>query len=156
MNLQMKHILSTLITLTLLMGSSAALATKLYKWKDDKGRIHYGQTKPTEFKFEVVDAPPPPPANAPDLNAPFAEQIRGKSTGSTGGTSTETTEASGDASNPDDKKAQCAKAKNNLSQLKSQARVKVKNADGSFGLLSEEDKQAKIKEAQKQIDYFCK
>jgi len=124
------------------------MSSKLYKWKDDKGNVYYGQTKPTEYESVEVNKPPPPPADAPDLNKPFVEQIRGKN--------------QGDAAKPDTsqmdpgtKASQCAKARNNLTNLQNNSRVRVKNPDGSVRLLTDDEKQDKLKESHKQVDYYC-
>jgi hypothetical protein len=124
------------------------MSAKLYKWKDEKGNIHYGQTKPTEYESAEVNKPPPPPANAPDLNKPFAEQIRGKNQG-------DQTKPDTAQMDPGTKASQCAKARNNLTNLQNNSRVRVKNPDGSVRLLTDDEKQDKLKESQKQIDYYC-
>jgi hypothetical protein len=140
----------TLLTLFLLLTSTTAMATRLYKWTDDKGNVYYGQTKPTDYNAVEVNAPPPPPADSPDLNKPFAQQILGKDGDKPAGSGA----ASSDI-DPATKASQCAKARNNLSNLQNNSRVRIKNPDGSVRLLTEEEKQAKFKESQKQIDYYC-
>jgi hypothetical protein len=139
----------TLTILFLLLNSTAAMSTKLYKWVDDKGNVYYGQTRPTEYEAREVNAPPPPPTDAPDLNKKYAEQILGKNK-----SASEKSQTSSDM-DPDIKASQCAKARNNLTNLQNNARVRVKNPDGSVRLLNDEEKQAKLKESQKQIDYYC-
>ena len=139
----------TLLLLFLFMSSTSVMATKLYKWTDEKGNVHYGQTKPTDYKAIRVNAPPPPPSDAPDLNKPFAEKILGK-----GGDQSSSPAPSTDM-DPDIKASQCAKARNNLTNLQNNSRVRVQNPDGSVRLLTDDEKQAKLKESQKQIDYYC-
>lgn len=138
----------TLLSLFLLLTSTTVMSAKLYKWKDEKGNIHYGQTKPTEYESAEVNKPPPPPANAPDLNKPFVEQIRGKNQGDPAKPDTAQMD-------PGTKASQCAKARNNLTNLQNNSRVRVKNPDGSVRLLTDDEKQDKLKESQKQIDYYC-
>lgn len=139
----------SLLLLFLFLISTTAMATKLYKWTDEKGNVYYGQTKPTDFKAIEVNAPPPPPADSPDLNKPFAEQILGKDGGKSSGP------APSSDIDPATKASQCAKARNNLTNLQNNARVRTKNPDGSVRLLSDEEKEAKLKESQKQVDYYC-
>ena len=137
----------TLLSLFLLLTSTTVMSAKLYKWKDEKGNIHYGQTKPTEYESAEVNKPPPPPANAPDLNKPFAEQIRGKN--------------QGDPAKPDTAQMDPGNldvALDLVNQVRNRAANEanwVKNPDGSVRLLTDDEKQAKLKESQKQIDYYC-
>ena len=146
----MMRTLFSLIALTLLLTSTAAQSTRLYKWTDDKGHVYYGQTKPTEFEFMEVNAPPPPPIDSPDLNKPYADQIRGKTTEPAGSKTKQAT------SSADDRAAKCKIARENLTALQTNPRIRVANPDGSASIMSEETRQQKLTESKKQIDYYCK
>lgn len=39
-----------IVSLSLLLASSSALAQAYYRWVDDEGEVHYGQSVPPEFK----------------------------------------------------------------------------------------------------------
>lgn len=143
----MMRTLFSLIALTLMLSSTAAYSLGVYKWTDEKGHVYYGQTKPTDFKFSEVNAPPPPPMDSPDLNKPFADQIRSKATGSKPPPPAETAQS---------KAAKCKIARTNLTQLQTNARIRLANADGSATIMPEDQRQAKIAESKKQIEFYCK
>ena len=147
-NIAMMRTLITSLGVLLLLTSTAAMSTRLYKWQDERGNWYYGQTKPTEYDYQEVNAPPPPPANSPDLNKPFADQIRGKS-GSPSGTSASSSES------PESRAAKCQTARTNLQQLLDNPRIRTRNADGTSGIMGEDQRQAKIAESRKQIEYYC-
>jgi len=141
---------SKLAALTLLLVSTTALHAELYKWNDENGQIYYSQTKPLDYKYEVVGPPPPPPTFAPDLNKPFEEQIRD---------SIKKQPQKPEAESAEDKKiraARCEKLKDNLMKLETYGRIRSLNPDGSFSSMTDEEKQEKISESQKQIDLDCK
>ncbi len=137
------------ITVISLSLCSFAANSKLYKWVDDKGQVNYSQTKPTDFKASEVNAPPPPPSDAPDLNKPFADQIRSKSTSKNGSSSSSST---GNNSNDD----ACETARKNLSALQNNARIKYKDTKGETVIMPDDVKKQKVEESQEQVKQFCK
>ena len=149
----MKHIstmaalaLSLVMPLALLLGSTAIVAhPKLYKWIDEKGQVHYGQTRPMQYPAREVPTPPPPPAHTPDVNKPFIDQIR---------------EARDKAAKPKQEKTPnaelCKLAQSNLNALLYNARVRYENDEGVSVIMPEDVKQQKLQETQEQIDKYCK
>ena len=144
------RILFSLIVLTLMLSSTAIHSADVYKWTDEKGNVYYGQTKPKDYKFTAVNAPPPPPLDSPDLNKPFADQIRGKAKESASDKKPQSEMSA------DDKTRNCKAAQTNLNQLQTNPRIRVKNADGTSAVMPEDQRQAKMAESKKQIEYFCK
>ena len=123
----------------------------VYKWTDDKGITHYTQYKPLKYKSELVDAPPPPPSSAPDLNKPYAEQIN-----QVGQQRRQQQAASKASASKDDFNAQqCSTAKKNLNMLRSEGRVSFIDSSGEKVYFTDEQKQSRIQEAQKQIEFYC-
>lgn len=53
------------LAVLLALAASPALA-QMYKWTDDKGVVHYSQTKPPQSAAEVVSPKAPPPTASPN------------------------------------------------------------------------------------------
>lgn len=143
----MRHIIAlSAISLVLSLLSFSA-AAKLYKWTDDQGQVHYGQTKPTNYPAVEVNAPPPPPSSAPDLNQKYADQIReaGKQS------SQQKDQKTANAAN----KTQCETARKNMQLLNQGGRISYQDKNGETVYLTDETLGAKKAETQKQIDFFC-
>lgn len=138
------------IFLLLLLFSSLGFAD-VYKWTDDRGITHYTQYKPLKYKSELVDAPPPPPSYAPDLNKPYAQQIE-----KSGQSLRQQQAASKSSSSKNDFNAQqCATAKKNLNALRSEGRISFVDSSGQKVFMDDAEKQSRIQEAQKQIEFYC-
>jgi hypothetical protein len=133
-----RHI-ALLVSLLLIAPLVSAQATKLYKWTDEQGTVHYSQIPPTERQAEVItpEAPPPaqPEAEAKDTTKP-PEGI-----------------SESQAANMKIKQQNCEAAQKNLRIYQSSA--KVLQPDGTEITLSDEMREAKIKETQQQIKFYC-
>ncbi len=139
-----------LFGLALVTLCSLSFADTIYRWVDDKGKTHYTQRKPLDYEYTVIEAAPPPPANSPDLNRPFAEQIdsRDKSEAEAPAEKTKTSasEKSGD---------QCETARINLSKLQAAVRIGYENEAGETVYLDDDARSKKLEETRKYIEYFC-
>lgn len=127
------------MALGLAMAGSALAqggATKVYKWTDKDGRVHYSSTPPPEGEakeMNVRSAPATPVAAKPEEEAkpdPEAERKEGF-------------------------KRNCEAARANLAQFQQQGQLMTKNPDGTMTPVSDADKQAGISQAQKDIAYYC-
>jgi len=144
-----------LIALSLLLVSTSILSIELYKWKDESGKVHYGQVKPTKYKTLEIDAPPPPPTFAPDANKPYVDEIE-KSLEADKIKDGQRQEAEQQAAQKKADEAACAQARDSLGKMLTFRRARTTNPDGSVSMMSEEDRQAKIDEAQELVDEYCK
>ncbi len=121
---------------------TSAQAAGLYKWTDENGTVHYSQIPPTERPAEVLTPEPsnPPAPAAADTaangNSPLPEgMIQGN-----------------DA--PDQlTRKNCEAAQTNLATY--QSFNKIIEPDGTELVLSNEMREAKIREAQEQIRLYC-
>lgn len=55
----------------LLSVSTMANAGEIYKWKDEKGNVHFGDQRLAPTSSEKLDIPAPPPPVAPPAAQPF-------------------------------------------------------------------------------------
>jgi len=126
----------------------------MYKWVDENGVTQYTQYPPPNRKVEVV-APPPPPAEDPQeaqkkLEATLQKQNEQRETATTAGE-----EQAKTAEQAKLREQNCQTARSNLEKLTTGGRKRVIGADGVASYLTEEDQQARIDKAKKQIEEFC-
>ena len=122
----------------------------VYKWTDEKGVTHYTQYKPLKYKSELVDAPPPPASDAKDLNEPYASEIEKRAQ-----QRKQQAASSASSSKDDFNVQQCNTAKKNLNALRAQGRVSFINSSGEKIYMDDSEKQSRIQEAQKQMEFYC-
>ncbi|HEY4714850.1 MAG TPA: DUF4124 domain-containing protein [Aquirhabdus sp.] len=153
-----KWILATIPLISLIaIGSSYGQA--FYKWVDGNGVTQYTQTPPPQR--HVVDnisaSTQAPQGSAPDIKRrndhskknpkkSFAEEQAAES-------ARKNTEADADSRNKN--AAVCQQLKLNLSQLKSGQRFRTMDINGDRSYLSEEQKEAQIKQQTAQIENYC-
>lgn len=127
------------LVLALVAGSALAQggATKVYKWTDKDGRVHYSQTPPPEGEvkeLKVRSAPATPvdakPEDADAKPDPEAERKAGF-------------------------KRNCETARSNLAQFQQQGQLMTQQPDGTMTPVSNTEKQAGMAQAQKDISYYC-
>lgn len=142
------------IALLVLLAIGAPAMAGMYKWVDEQGNVHYSQQPPPGQQAETVKAPPPPPSGAADEAARWKKQAedfeerqadRAKAAD----------EAQKAEAQEEQRKANCEIARKNLQTLTSRGQISIKEGD-TYRRLPEEERQAKIAEAQKQVDEFCK
>ena len=138
-------VLAAVLT-SLLMLSTTYAATKYYKWTDDAGVIHYGETPPDPGKAEQINVHAGK-ARDPDQKKSDAAMAGGKPA-----------DDESDAKKENDKivKENCSIYKQNLSALQNSARIREKDAKGEYRYLTEEEKQSRIKDAESYIKDNCK
>jgi hypothetical protein len=142
----MKHLVC-LITLL----SSAAYAGSIHKWVDEKGNTHYGDAPPatvTTQELKVDVAPSNPGKALPRLGADDS-----------GSNSSSTASNNGKSSSkvPDDQaKTACEQAQGDLKIIQSNARVRLKNQDGTSRYMTTEEIKTRREKAELDVKSFCK
>lgn len=144
------HAPTTLFALVItvaMLPVGATAAEKLYKWTDSEGNVQYTQTPPTDAEAEEMAIEVSPPQGAGETEE--------------SGTSTAPDEAGGipegagqDPELVEQRKRNCETARNNLRIFKEAPRLM--QPDGSSIVISDEMREAKIREAEEQIERFCK
>ncbi|HEY6131465.1 MAG TPA: DUF4124 domain-containing protein [Halioglobus sp.] len=142
-----------LTTTGLILSSSVSNAGKaVYRWTDENGNpVNSDLPPPQGTQYEVIstsssmvhkvedEKPAAPTAAAPAASA--------ASNGS------QPVEAQKPAAEKDPE--HCARAKDNLAQLDTHARIRLRDDKGEVRYLSEEEKTAEREKAEKAIEYFC-
>ena len=132
----------------LLLFPNAYSATKVYKWTDASGEVHYGEM-------------PPDPKNAQVINV-HAGPERDQNTGNA-----ETKSAGNDTPAPQDPaerlkkendqvvKENCKIYQQNLRAMENSARIREKDEGGNYHYLTPEQKAKRMKDAQDYIKQNC-
>ncbi|WPP44065.1 DUF4124 domain-containing protein [Pseudomonas sp. AN-1] len=139
-----------LLLATLLLGcAGAASAGQIYKWVDAQGITHFTAQPPQGGDASLV-----PPAKQPPHPAPVAASA-------TASEDAPPTQAEIDervrrevAQKEKERREYCTAQRTNLAQLRNSPRLLMK-IDGETRRLTEEERQAKITEAEKAIGEHC-
>ncbi len=126
----------------------------MYKWVDENGVTQYTQYPPPNRKVEVV-APPPPPAEDPQEAQKKLETLLQSQDEQHKAAATAEGEQTKTAEQAKLREQNCQTARNNLEKLTTGGRKRVIGPDGVASYLTEEDQQARIDTAKKQIEEFC-
>jgi len=124
----------------------------IYKWVDEEGNVHYGQQRPATTQSERMRIQ----HHAPDDSSTY------KRPGSKEGEEKKAEEPAAEKKKPEtaaEKKrrlAVCAQAKKNLQTMQSVGRIRSKDKDGNASYISQEQKEAKIKQSRELISKHCK
>ncbi len=137
---------------TLLLASPAM--AQIYKWTDEKGVTHYSAD--------------PPPANASNASQvkvqtrlPSDSEAATQNLEKQRAESRKAAEAGGEkpttpAKQPPEKYAErCKNLQENLKTMQEHARIKLTDEKGEVRMLTDEEKQAKLDDTQRQIKAFC-
>jgi hypothetical protein len=139
-----------LLGAALLAVSATGLAATMYKWTDSEGNVQYTQTPPPKGDFQKV-APPPAPATP----APEAEDAKA--------TEPEADQAGNETAREDAerKKLEASIAKQNCETARRNLEIytayrRVMNEKGEIVVLGDDERAAKIKEANDMIKKYCR
>ncbi|TNG00407.1 MAG: DUF4124 domain-containing protein [Gammaproteobacteria bacterium] len=146
-----------MIGLLLLVPAHAGV----YKWVDPQGNVHYTQHPPADasIKAREINKPPPPPEDIVDVNEPFRLEIEAKSKNQK---VREEAEAKKRAKQTRDVKdaEKCERARSNLAVLQTGGAGRGSGASfvneaGERIKMDDEQRAERLKQAQKQVEYYC-
>ena len=128
-----------------------AAAAQVYRWVDDKGRVHYSQTPPTGRDSKPV-GPAPPPAAAPNqesLNRSLSEDKQGAAKRGDDAEDAAQVQAL--------REQQCRQAREQLAFLESKTAVRLTTTDetGKVSRTTDEQYQQRRAELQKAVASEC-
>ncbi len=143
----------TLLCVTLGMAlASPGLLAEMYKWIDDEGQVQYSQSPPPGRPAETIK--PPPKVDSKAAREKLKQQLqdfelRGDKRQEQAEADQKTQEQAGE------RKAACDTARERLAKLEGKPRILQYAEDGSSKRLTEEERQADIAEARKQVEKHC-
>jgi hypothetical protein len=135
----------------LLTLSATSMAGQVYKWVDGKGVTHFGANPPqgqTASSINTVIAQPKPPSTAAKPVAVVEDS------GATEQQAIDAKVKQQVAKDATERKKYCESVRTNLAQLQNNPRLRTE-VNGEQVRLGEDDRQARIAEAQKAIKYNC-
>jgi hypothetical protein len=135
----------------LLTLSATSMASQVYKWVDDKGVTHFGANPPqgqTATSVNTIVAQPKTPAAVAKPAAPAADS------GAAEQQAIDAKVKQQVAKDAAENKKYCESVRTNLAQLQNNPRLRTE-INGEQVRLGEDERQAKIAEAQKSIKDNC-
>jgi hypothetical protein len=142
------------ILLVFAASSAAADSQNMYKWTDDQGEVHYSQFPPPGRNAEKMQAPPPPAQSAESVDTDLQKRIEAMDKEKEKQLQV-TKDADQRAEIQKIRKKNCETARQNLVNLDRGGNVRYMGADGKVMRLTEEERQKRIDETNKQIKENC-
>jgi len=154
MNIQ-QTVTTALLFFTLLF-TSAVQAKDYYKWVDERGVTHYGSQPPATnmdnaTKINVRSSTPSGKAAAQNKIDARKKKLEEKPAINNNNSVEQQAEKEQDETN----KKNCDIYRKNIALISKNHRIREKNADGVVVMLSEEEKQTRLKTANDFITEFC-
>jgi len=140
---------SFIISALLLLSGTASAA--IYKWTDDSGLVHYGSMPPQGIRAQKMGVDttytpaPPKKSTTPDAKNNKASDEKA---GTEPGKKDEYSQQQHDTL--------CKNAKNDIATMNKSGRLRVKQEDGSTAVLSDKDRDARLKRMQAMAAKHCK
>lgn len=141
-----------ILATALLTGLSApALAAQVYKWVDEKGVTHFTAEPPPGQQSEQLNIKvAPTKASAPNVETLKATQSKADEQ------KVLDDKVKADVAKENKERAEyCQANRENLAQLRNNPRVRVSDDKGEVRVLSEEERQERIANAEKNIGEYC-
>lgn len=147
------RLIEKLIILTfILMSSSPSFATTTFKYSGEHGETVYSQTPPKNSDAEQITIKSKPHKNS---SKPSAVEVLEKFTRDNDDKQRAADKATEEKRLSEIKKKNCATAKQNLAVYEGPTNRLVRDSSGDYKRLNEEERQARIKAARKNIKEFC-
>lgn len=157
----MKTTISLFACLGLMLASPAAVsAAKFYKWTDAQGVTHYSEDPPPESATSTseVKVPTRLPSGSQPANKDVAPAKKDDKAAKKDDKAkkSDAVEKKEDAVGGSDRYAErCKQWRANIQTMEEHPRVKVSDEKGESRVLTEEEKDARKDEIQRQIKAFC-
>jgi Domain of unknown function (DUF4124) len=135
----------SLVSCLLISSPTFAASSKIYKWTDEKGQVHFSErpkqgTQPEVIKPQIGHSDPVNYATPSDDKAKNEKKPE--------------SQADAEKKAPKDSE-RCEAARKNLETLKTYARIRIKGEDGEYKFLTPDEQQQKTDEATKAIEESC-
>lgn len=145
----------SLILLTCIGSANAAI----YKWVDENGKTHYGE-RPVSQQAEKLNiktrTPIPPPAEEETGKDGKTEQSADGKAPEKGKPEATDKKKKPPQITKREKRARCKAAKERMANISTSGRLKRYDSKGNLVRLTEEQRQATIKEVKKNIRKYCR
>lgn len=140
-----------LLALTLPLSANA----KIYKWVDDKGNTHYSTEKPADAQAESIKVKLPPNYGGPE--EPSEEPTEEKKQGEEKAEEKPKPALEVEPKLSKKQKAEyCKQAKDRVQLIVDSNRLHATDEKGQRTLLNEKQRQARLKDARKDVKEYCR
>ncbi|MGD8568244.1 MAG: DUF4124 domain-containing protein [Gammaproteobacteria bacterium] len=148
----------TLMAALFLILAPGAFAGKVYKWVDQNGNVHYGAEKPPTAAQELnIKVKPAHPATSSSTTTSESEaDNKREDPEKTVKIKNKKELAEVEKKNAEIRKKNCSVAKKRLAAIKVGGRLYEVNEKGERNYWDDSTRQAKMSEAQSQVDEWCK
>lgn len=147
----------SLVTALLVLGATPAMAEVLYRWVDEQGnQVNSDRPPPAGIEYETI-------STSSDMVRAVENDEQVTKTAPAASAPTQSAPASSKQVEYEDSRRvvieknpeYCAQAKNNLQQIDTTARIRLKEANGEWRYLSMEERAIEREKALAAIDAYC-
>lgn len=141
----------TFLGLVLMLVSAPAMNEQIYRWKDANGTVHFGTKPPKAFKGNVEGMEKPNAIGSGKPSTPAYNELNTPPS------------ASQDQAEYEEqlwqieqeKREACDRALSNRKSLLNSHHIQIKQADGTYRMLSHEEKLEQLRDADEAITAYC-
>jgi len=152
----LKSLLITIMSMVLLLGTATVLAGQIYKWTDAEGNVHYGSEKPADAAGEKMKVDTS--KTGVNRGAEALDKLKQEEDDKA-----EKVKEEGVPEKPPvpslpmkEVKRRCQAARQDLATIQSRGQLRERDEKGNTRYVGDEEKQRRIKQANKQIREYCK
>ncbi|KXU38553.1 hypothetical protein AXE65_12815 [Ventosimonas gracilis] len=138
------------IAALLLVCSASVSAQQIYRWVDEKGSVHFGAQPPQGVEAERISAKAPRPSG---VAAPAANKASGVMDAKQ--QEIELQVKNEVAEQEAERKMFCEQTRTNLAQLRNNPRLSYVDEEGKTHILSDEERQQRLNDAEQSVKDFC-
>lgn len=131
---------------------------EIYKWVDAEGNVHYAQQRPSDANAEKLDIQQEPTTTFGTGKKQAVESEAAAQDGEQKPTEEPAAKEEKKVETPAEKKQRleaCANARKSLATMESIGRIRSKDAEGNYSYLSQQQKEAQMKQARDLIKKTC-
>ena len=152
----LRTLLGTLGLLASAVAFQALADDAIYKWVDESGETHYSQMRPSgDYQVEEIRNAPPPADDPEQVRQHLQQQVDAMNERNQEQNDAKK-EAISEAEYQKIIKENCANAQKNLGSLNEGGRKRYLTPDGEVVRLTEQERESRIAEANKQVKEYCK
>jgi len=144
-----------LATISLLLACllPPGAGAEIFKWVDDEGKVHYGDSAPHERESETIQTPPPP---SDEEVMRSRNRLEGLREWAAEWEKAREEEKQATAREGEVRKQRCGKARRQLGVLETQAPVYQVDEQGQKAYLKDEEREAMLQRVRKLVKTNCR
>jgi len=149
-----KQYLQKSCAIFILFSFAGIVSAEIYKWVDNEGNVHYSERAPQNAKVDIIKTPPPPAVD-PAVAQKEIDTLIEKQNGTFEAKEEERRLAKEELARQKQLDEYCKINRSNLTKYQNNPGRRMIDADGNVTRPTEEQRQQKIAEIQKQLAENC-